>query len=73
MIINVKVYPRSHKQMIVKEKEEYKVYLHCAPVKGEANNELVKLLAEHFDIPRTSILILSGYKSRSKIIKIGKL
>jgi uncharacterized protein len=73
MTIDVKVYPRSKIQKITKDKQGlHKIHLLSAPVRGKANDEMVKMLAKHFDIPRTNILILSGYNSRTKTIKIGK-
>ena len=46
------------------------VYLRSKPHDGEANDALIKLLAKHFKVPKTSIKILRGAKSRIKIIEI---
>ena len=48
----------------------YIVRLNAVPVEGKANDALIKLLAAHFDIPRSRITIKSGFSSHTKIIKI---
>jgi hypothetical protein len=37
---------------------------------GEANEAVVRALARHFRIPKTSIRIVSGHKSRSKLLEL---
>ena len=37
---------------------------------GKANKELIDLLANYFRIPKSRIEIISGAKSRSKIVEI---
>ena len=50
-----------------------KVYLTAAPVKGKANKELIKLLADELDISKSGIRILKGERSKEKILEVGKL
>lgn len=45
------------------------VYLRAKPHDGEANTELIKLLAKHFDVPKTSIKVVRGAHSRHKVIE----
>lgn len=40
------------------------------PVKGEANKEIIKKLAQHFQIPTSHVRIKSGHKSKQKIVEI---
>jgi len=40
------------------------------PEKGKANTELVKKLAKHFGVPSSRVNIISGHKSRDKIVEI---
>ncbi|MFN6222240.1 MAG: DUF167 domain-containing protein, partial [Dolichospermum sp.] len=42
------------------------------PIDGKANEELIKLLAKKFDVPKSSITIKSGVTSRNKLIIIDK-
>lgn len=48
-----------------------KCYLKCAPEKGKANQELLKILSKTLKIKLSEIEILAGKTSRSKKIKIS--
>ena len=48
---------------------ELTVYLRAKPHDGEANEALIKSLAKHFGIPKTSIKIQRGLRSRIKTIE----
>lgn len=71
MRIYVRVSPRSSKNEVVKISEgEYKVRLTAPPVDGEANVMLIKILAEHFDVPKSSLSIVGGKSAKTKIVEI---
>lgn len=59
----------SQEKIIVAAPGELTVYLRAKPHDGEANTALIKLLAKHFGIPKTSIKITRGAKSHLKIIE----
>jgi len=40
------------------------------PVKGKANEEIVKKLAKHFGRPSSCVLIVAGAKSKQKSVEI---
>jgi len=44
--------------------------LKSRPIKGEANKEIIKILAKHFRVSSSKIQIKTGYKSKTKIIEI---
>ncbi|MHC5610919.1 MAG: DUF167 domain-containing protein [Nostoc sp.] len=46
------------------------VYLKSPPVDGKANEELIKLLADKFDVTKSHIRIKLGLSSRQKLIEI---
>lgn len=48
---------------------ELVVYLRAKPHDGEANDALIKNLAKHFKIPKTTIKITHGAKSHNKTIE----
>jgi uncharacterized protein (TIGR00251 family) len=52
--------------------EDGVLYLKIAapPVKGKANHELVRLLADVLGVPKTSITIERGTTSRTKVIAV---
>jgi hypothetical protein len=68
MIYKVKVV--FHKDFVTVEKDKIEVGLTSRPEKGEANKELVKKLAGHFNISTSNIRIIKGLKSRNKIVDI---
>lgn len=71
MRIYVKVLPRSSKNSVEKiAVGEYKVKLTAPPVDGEANVMLIKVLADYFDVPRSSIQIIGGKSAKTKIVEI---
>jgi uncharacterized protein (TIGR00251 family) len=47
---------------------ELRIKVAAPPHEGEANKELVRLLAKRFSLPRREIIVESGEKSRSKTI-----
>ena len=71
MRIYIKVSPRSSKKEVIKISEgEYKVKLTAPPVDGEANKMLVKILADFFDVSKSSINIVGGKTAKTKIVDI---
>ena len=70
-IITVKVIPKSSQRKIEKYNLFYKVWLKTAPEKGKANNELVGLLADFFQVKKGAISIISGTKTRKKLVEIN--
>ena len=71
MKIQVVVKVGSSENNISKEGDIYTIKLRSKPVKNSANIELVNLLSKYFGISKTSIRILHGLKSKSKLIEIG--
>jgi uncharacterized protein (TIGR00251 family) len=71
MKIYVKVSPRSSKNEVIKIADgEYKVKLTAPPVDGQANDMLIKLLADFFDVSKSSIIIVGGKTAKTKIVEI---
>ena len=67
----VKVKPNSKQQKIEEQLDgSLTIYLKSPPVDGKANEELIKVLAEKFDVPKYYIRIKSGLSSRQKLVEI---
>ncbi len=49
---------------------KYKVSVKAPPVDGEANEAIIKVLAEHFQTKTYNIRITSGHTSNKKIVEI---
>ena len=71
MEVEVLVKPGSKKGPLVQKTDSgLTVYLREKPHDGEANAALIKLLADYFDVAKTSITIKAGAKGHKKIVKI---
>ncbi len=72
--LRVKVNPRSAKNIIteIMEDETIKVNIASPPIKGKANQELIKFLAKEFAVLKKNIKIISGQSGKTKLIKIIK-
>jgi uncharacterized protein len=68
MRYNVEV--KFHKDFIEINCDLIEVGLTSKPEKGEANRELIKKLAKYFRVSASQIKIISGLKSKKKIIEI---
>lgn len=70
MKIQVKVKPNSKSEEVSQEGDNFIVKVKEPPEKGRANQAVVRLLAKHFGVPQSQLKILSGFKSRSKVISV---
>ena len=61
-----------HRDFLKIEADRIIVGLTSKPEKGKANLELIKKLAKHFKVSSSQIKIVSGLKSRRKIVEIIK-
>jgi uncharacterized protein (TIGR00251 family) len=65
--IAVRVKPRSRQSKVLGVREGVlEVAVAAAPVDGEANRELVAVIARHFGLPKSSVTILVGASGRNK-------
>jgi hypothetical protein len=49
----------------------YKVYVTAPPIDGKANEALIKLIADFFSVKKRQIRIVSGFKSRYKVLDVS--
>jgi uncharacterized protein (TIGR00251 family) len=71
MIVNIRVIPKSSRAQVRKDGQVYKVHLTRPAQDGQANAQLIDLLAQYFQVKRYNIDIVSGLKSKAKVVKIG--
>ena len=70
-IVSVRVKPRSSRAGVEGEVDDALVVrLRSAPVDGKANKELIEVLADYFNVPKSSVEFLSGETSKLKRLKI---
>lgn len=71
MKITVVAHPRSSVEKIEKVSERYyDVYFNVRPEKGRANKKIIQMLADFFNIPKSSISFYGGEKSKLKVFEI---
>ena len=70
MKIQVKVKPNSKTEELSQKGDSFIVKVKEPPKEGKANQAVIKLLAEHFGVPQSQVRILSGFRSREKIIAV---
>ena len=70
--LRIRVKPRASKSRVLGERNgELEVAVSAPPVDGAANEELVRVLADHFDVPKSSITIARGATGRSKLVRLS--
>lgn len=70
MKIQVKVKPNSRTEAVSQEGGTFTVKVKEPPRDGKANQAVIKLLAEHFGVPKSQVTIVSGFNSRNKVIEV---
>jgi len=72
MKIQVKVKPNSNTGKLSQEGNSFIVKVKEPPKEGKANQAVIRLLAEHFGVPQSQVRILSGFRSRNKVIEVAE-
>lgn len=70
MLKQVKVKPNSKYQSIKEPDGSLTIHPKLPPIDGKANEELIKILAKKFDVPKLNIKIKLGLSQRRKVIEI---
>lgn len=71
MLINIRVTAHARQNKIVADDSgTLRVYTTAAATDGQANCAVIKMLAEHFGVPKTSIKIVRGQTARDKVIEL---
>jgi len=72
MIIQVKVKPNARASTFEQSEDgTWLAQLKAAPVDGKANEELISLVAHHFQCRKSAVSIKSGASGRLKLVRIG--
>jgi len=68
------VQPRAKRNAITGEVgDALKLALTAPPIEGRANEACVAFLAELLNVPRSSVTIAAGHRSRNKVVCVGGL
>ena len=70
MKISVRVIPRAKLNRVeVQPEGTLRVHTTTAPTDGRATADVIKMLAEHYGVPKTSIKLIRGATSRDKVFE----
>jgi uncharacterized protein (TIGR00251 family) len=72
MKIRVKVKPNCRTEEVSQEGDSFIIKVREPPKEGRANQAVIELLAKHLRLPRSRVRILSGLKSKNKVIEIAE-
>jgi uncharacterized protein len=71
MLIQVRVTPNARKVRVIKVGEtSFEVKVDEKATDGRANKKLLEIMSEHFRVPKSRIVIVSGARSRDKILEV---
>ena len=74
MKVWVKVKPNSKSEEVAWEGDNLVVRVKEPPREGKANQAVIRVLAKHFGVSQSQVKILSGFKSKDKVIEVvGKV
>ena len=71
--IEIHVQPKASRNRIVTDGNTVKVYVTAAPEKGRANKAAVEVIAQRIGVPKATISIVSGERSRKKLLRVEGL
>ena len=72
MKIQVKVKPNSRIEEVSQEGASFIIKVKEPPKEGKANQAVIKLLARHFGVSQSQVRILSGFRSKNKVIEVAE-
>jgi uncharacterized protein (TIGR00251 family) len=70
MKIQVKVKPNSRTEELSQEGARFIIRVKEPPKEGRANQAVIKLLAEHFGVPQSQVRIVSGFRTKNKVVQV---
>ena len=71
MKIEVKVFPKSSREELVRKDGILKAYVKAAPDKGKANAAVIELVAGEYGVKKGNVRIISGETSRKRVVEIN--
>lgn len=71
MILRIKVKPNARTSALTAQEDgSYIAQLRAAPIDGQANAELIELVARHFGVRKAQVSIKSGAGARMKQVVV---
>ena len=73
LVLEFHVKPQSRENKLVIEEDALILHIKASPVKGKANKAIIEFLSKLFKVAKSQISILTGTKSKSKMISVSEL
>ena len=71
MKISVKVKPQAKEDRVEKiGLNDYIIWVKAKAIDGKANQAVVKILSEYFDIAKSKVALIKGKKARNKVFML---
>jgi hypothetical protein len=71
--IGAKIFPNSRKRSVLKKEDgTLEVRIISIPEKGKANKEAEEAVAEFLGVPKSSVSVIKGKRSKTKIFEIDE-
>lgn len=65
-----KVHVEFNRDSFIINEDQISIGIKSKPIKGKANKEIIKKLAQHFGVSTSQVIIRSGQKSKEKIVEV---
>ncbi len=70
MKLSIRVVTRSSRDFVKEDSGILKVYVSKPPADGLANEAVIRLLSDHFNVSKSRVSIVGGARSKNKIVQI---
>ncbi len=70
MKLTITVHPNSKQQKVIDQNNELHVYVRARAKEGEANKAVIEVLAQHFQVKKSAVLLLRGEKGKKKVVEV---
>ena len=71
--LEIQVQPKASRNRIVVDDGTVKVYVTAAPERDRANEAVVRVVASRLGVPKRALTIVSGERSRTKLLMVEGL
>ncbi|MDG6914496.1 MAG: DUF167 domain-containing protein [Nitrososphaerota archaeon] len=72
MLVRVRVTPNAKRPRVVRANDGgYEVKVDEKAKEGRANKRLIEILAEHLGVPKSRLRLVSGARSRDKLVEVA--
>jgi uncharacterized protein (TIGR00251 family) len=72
LLVDVKVIPKSSRNLVKEDASRLKVYVTVPPEKGKANEVVIDLLADYYHVKKNQVRIVKGARAALKVVAIKK-